>query len=329
MTMPPGNAPSAPRLAGEPQRRNSGASMPRLTAVAPLLTNKQGEHEATVMLGPDGKPMTIGASQPGGMPGDTGFDEDEAQGDLAGLNLDGGDDDGGPGTIPMLGGNSAAMASSGRDGEAPFAKTYARGLQPLPVNGGPPRIAPAATNASRGANNLPPMRRPQPSQPGGRPPGSMAVVRDVVSAPVRAAHAGNEPSQVTSAPKRPGIKPALLAGIAAAIIVPVVVLAVGLKVFLGAPEGVLVLDLPSSVAGKAKITIGGEPLDDETAKSFPVMRKVKAGSVAVKIEAPGYEPLVEEYVVKEGQGMSRFRPNLKPTKPKTPPAPEPDPAPSP
>jgi eukaryotic-like serine/threonine-protein kinase len=324
-TMPPGNAPPAPRLAGEPPRRNSGASMPRLTAVAPLLTNAQAEHEATMMLDADGKPMNAGKAA---MPHDTGFDEDDAVAppDLAALNLES-DDDGGPGTIPMLGGNPAAMASRGKDKDAPFAKTYARGIQPLPPASGPGRIGSPATNAARpGPGALPPMRRPVP--PGSAPPRPLApvgVVRDVVSAPARATHAGNEPSQVTEMPKRPGPRLGLIAGIALGALVVLGGGAFAAKALLTGPQGVLLIDINNAHAGKASVTVAGDQITEEGGgpiKQFPVMRKVKAGKVAVLVSVPGFATVVDELDVKEGSELTRYKPKLVKEGAEAPPAPE-------
>jgi eukaryotic-like serine/threonine-protein kinase len=330
-TMPPANAPPPPRLAGE-GRRQTNQSIPRLTAVAPLLTNpqQQQQHEATVMLGPDGKPMKMGAAPD---------ENDGPPPNLADLVLSGDDDDGGPGTIPMLNGRSAPPLSDDNDdneGEAAFAKTYAKGIQPITApppqmatNAG--RIPPAATNAGRG----PAARRPVPPNNAGaaRPAPSMAVVRDVVSSGARAAHAGNESSQVTSAPKKPGMSGKTIGLIAAAVILPVALVAVVLKFALGGGEGVLLIELPSNLGGKATINIAGENLtepDGSPIKVFPAQRKMKAGPTGVLISIPGYETISGEVDIKEGNAATRFRPKLVKEAADEPPPPAPDkPAPTP
>jgi serine/threonine protein kinase len=302
----PASAPRAP--ATDAARRNSGASIPRLTAVAPLLTNPDKQkHEATVMLGPDGKPMMAGGA---GMPGDTGFDEDEAPQppSLSDLVLNGDDDDGGPGTIPMLaGGKQPSLEDEAEEGDAPFAKTYARGMQP--ITAAPPSMRPGP--GARG-QTAPQQRRHQAPNPSGPRGNNVSVVRDVVSSSARASHPGNESSQVTRAPQKQGggLKYVLFA------VLGLVVLggaAVGAKLALGGPEGVLVIDLDNRLAGKVSVNINGEEMleaDKSPLKSFPVMRKIKAGQAAVLVKADGYEPVVDSVNVKEGTDLTRYRPRM-------------------
>jgi hypothetical protein len=180
-------------------------------------------------------------------------------------------------------------------------------------------------------------RRPVPPNNAGaaRPAPSMAVVRDVVSSGARAAHAGNESSQVTSAPKKPGMSGKTLGLIAAAVIVPVALVAVVLKFVLGGGEGVLLIELPSNLGGKATINIAGENLtepDGSPIKIFPTQRKVKAGKTGVLVSIPGYETVSETVNIIEGNDATRFRPKLVKEASNEPPSPAPEkptPAPTP
>jgi hypothetical protein len=82
----------------------------------------------------------------------------------------------------------------------------------------------------------------------------------------------------------------------------------------GGPHGLLMLDLPPEVAGKARVVVNGKELteDDGTPiRLFPAMREVPAGKVSVLITAPGYDTLKETLDVREGNEFSELTQKLK------------------
>jgi hypothetical protein len=81
-----------------------------------------------------------------------------------------------------------------------------------------------------------------------------------------------------------------------------------------APRGLLILDLPESVTGKARVNLNGKDLteaDGSPLKDWPQIREVNAGKNTVMIVVPGYETLTETVEVKEGNEYTPLKSKLK------------------
>ncbi|MBL9037758.1 MAG: PEGA domain-containing protein [Archangium sp.] len=125
----------------------------------------------------------------------------------------------------------------------------------------------------------------------------------------------------------PSSRRGLLVGVAGAVVLGLV----GAGYFATSRKGLLMLDLPVKVGGKARVNVNGKDLteaDGSLIRDWPQIREVPAGKVTVMIVAPGYETFTEVVEVKEGNEYTSLTKKLKEQKPEAP-APAPDIAPPP
>ncbi|MCC6334462.1 MAG: serine/threonine protein kinase [Myxococcales bacterium] len=268
MVAPAGGLPPIFRPGGPPALRPAGApavppprpsnpSMPRLTAVAPMLTNEKEEHQATMLVD-------------GGAP----FDDSTGPGDkpvVKHLNvrnpppMEPPTDPGRP-AVPRPGMNT------GRPG-------------PPVLEADPPR---------KNTRNMPPVMM---ESSGTSPTLSAVSSLDDSSATIQPAPYGSRMAPVAVAGgESQGLggnkNLILLAAVAAALILGLVAI-VALK---PAPKGLVMIVVPEDVVGKARLNINGEELteaDGSPLKTWPQMRQVPIGKASVMITAPGYEPFLE------------------------------------
>jgi eukaryotic-like serine/threonine-protein kinase len=70
-----------------------------------------------------------------------------------------------------------------------------------------------------------------------------------------------------------------------------------------APKGLLVVEIPEDLSGQATLNVNGINITDSNGKlltDWPHIEPVPAGTVTVKLAAPGYETLIETLTVPEG-----------------------------
>ena len=293
---PPALTPSVPPVIGADARRNSGQSIPRLTAVAPLLTNEEGGQSTVLVSGenvfkhPGGVaagPGSLGPPVPDG-PGDFGDDGFATNPEVVPPELDK--------TVARTGGPQLVAAALAMDSHGPA----------------------LATHAGQRRGNPPPRPRASPGTP-------IGVVREKVNTGVRAHHIASEPSKVNPRPKL-GVSPKLLALVGGGVGLLVLVLVAAL-LLRGGPTGLVAIYMPDDFTGEASVNINGEDILEADGKkpTFPLLRKVAAGQVTIRVKAPGYETLMETLTVEEGTKPSPYRPKM--IRKGAPPAPAPAPDP--
>lgn len=261
--LPPLVRPSAPP-GGRPP---SLTSMPRLTAVAPMLTNGKEEHESTVLA--EGGSMS-GHDEPVTNPSGTRQDATRA------LNI-----------------KNRPVSDPGPDiatdpGRPALARPPTQSGMPV---AGPPVIAPVAPRANtRGmAAVAPPVLGPPVMMTSDTSPTLNAVQ-------YQQSQLGLQP---VAPPQNNTKLIVMLAGVVAFLIVGVLAV-VMLK---PAPTGLLMITVPDEVAGKVSVNINAEQVTEEGGgllKEWPQMRQVPVGTVTVMLKAPGYEPYVATVEVREG-----------------------------
>lgn len=268
----PTTSPVAPAVS-PPGRASSVPSMPRLTAVAPMLTNEKEEHQATMLVD-------------GGAP----FDDSTSPGDKPAMRV-----------------RNAPQPHGGLDPET----DPGRPAIPRPGGGfngarpGPPVLSPEGPR--RASRNVPPVMM----ETSGTSP-TLSGVPSSDTSPTLMPSSGQAygsrmaPVAVTSGSE--AALPAVGAGnrglivglaLAAAVLVIGIVAVVVLK---PPPKGLVMIVVPDDVVGKARLNINGDDLtepDGSPLKAWPQMRQVPVGKATVMITAPGYEPFMEIVEVKE------------------------------
>jgi hypothetical protein len=243
--------------------------MPRLTAVAPMLTNEKEEHQATMLV--DGGAPFDDATNPGDKP--------------AARNLN----------VRNPPGHERPEVPTD-PGRPPVARPPGFSARP-----GPP-VATQNVPARRLSGAVPPVMM----ETSGTSPTLSSVPNDTspTLAPVAPGAYGSRMAPVNvvegTAPSLPALQPVggnrnLIIGlaIAAAVLLVGIVAVVALK---PPPKGLVMIVVPDDAAGKARLNINGEDLtepDGSPLKTWPQMRQVPVGKATVMITAPGYEPFVE------------------------------------
>ena len=272
-------------------------SIPRLTAVAPMLTNDKDEHQATQL---------VAGGDEGALFDDMGNAKTYARPGLSALgNGRGPDTDpSGPGATPpqALTGSQIPTAGLGLDlGPQPMfdqrnIPTSAEGFNPAFVTQ-PGRHTDLSADAT-----IPPQRRM-----------SAARLRPVVdkvrhSAPhvEVVSHPGNLPEDTLP----PDLNPAARAifgiprGIflAMAGVLGVAILGtVGAFLFANRPQGMLLIDIPSDTKAPIEVTVNGKPVTGPGGRALApgdaVGWPTAEGKALVIMKVPGYKTLIDDTIV--------------------------------
>lgn len=281
--VPPTLAPAAKPSSPAPSKSTppvgrppSLTSMPRLTAVAPMLTNGKEEHEATMLADSSGNfdepPTNPGAPSAGR---NLNIRNKAPSAPIPEPPVDVATDPGRPAVMPgppVVG--PPVLTSDGRR----------QTRQGMPVAPPPPPVMSSDTSPTLNAVGY-----------------SQAQLQSVQSmqgmAPVPA--------------KQSNTKLILaLAGIVAFLVVGVAAV-----VFLKpAPQGLLMVNVPDAAAATATLNINGKAVLNEQGQpvhEWPHIQPVPVGQVTVMIKAPGYEPLVETVTVAEGNVPAQLKGELK------------------
>ncbi len=281
---PPGRSPSLP-------------NMPKLSAAAPAATVGKAEHESTVLA-------------------DGGFDDQTNPGNdsTRALNVR---------NRPDLAESATDPGRSAARGMVPNLS----GPEPMTQGVGSPMMAtrPGPPVLMNDANGLPlnALRRPtngnMPLPPRMAPPmmvepqtGNVPAYSTGDTSPQLAAlQVSQAKAQVPRA--QGGSNKTVLAIAAVGIVVVLTLIGVAVA-FKPKPRGLLFIDLPPAVAGKARVNINGAELlepDGTPIRDWPQVREVPAGGTKVMVTAPGYEVLTETVEVKEGNEYSTLKGALK------------------
>lgn len=237
--------------------------MPRLTAVAPLLTSGASDNESTVLATEGGVPL-----KPTPILGDLGGARKERPDSLdrESLASEAATDPG----RPLDRGDAASSSPStsveprrlGRSTGPPSAPV----LTPVAADSSPPALAPAPT--------------PLPED---RPATSTRILPGLASISSQITQVGQGNANLIIA----------LAAIVALLIVGIV----GVVLLKPSPTGLLMIEVPEEIAKQVVVQINGKI---EPVTEFPDIRPVPAGKVTVRLSAPNYETLVETVEVREG-----------------------------
>lgn len=262
-----------------PTRPPSLTSMPRLTAVAPMLTNGKEEHESTVLAD----------SSSGGNP----FDEPPTN----------------PGAPAARGMNirNKAPAAPPPPPTEDYATDPGRPAVSPPMMG-PPVLSSAPMDQrkiTRGgmAAVPPPVMSPSDTAP-------------TLSAVNYSQSYAQLPTAVTPPPAASNTKLIVaLASIVAVLIIGVVAVVL-LK---PPAQGLVMITVPDAAAATATLSINGEDVQvpttkdekGQTTKEWPFIKTVPVGKVTVMLRAPGYEPVVETIEVREGGEPAQLKKELK------------------
>jgi hypothetical protein len=264
-------------------------SIPRLTAVAPMLTNGKEEHNATVLV--DGGAPFDDATNPGQAP-----DPTRAL-DVRGMGQEVATDPGRP-AIPRTA-TAGAMPAANNDWNQPptlAAQPQQQGMRP-----GPPVLMPndqPRRQTRTGNPAAPPNWGPSETAPTLSPVGQSGYL-PASQQSVQSMQAAQSAAMLPAVPAQNNTRLIIaLAGIVALLLVGVVA-AVLLR---PTPTGLLIINIPEDVQGKVMVQINGEAVtekDGTPLKEWPAVRPVKVGRATVRLTAPGYEPLLEIVTVKE------------------------------
>ena len=276
--LPPVVRPVPPTLSPPVNRPPSLTSLPRLTAVAPMLTNGKEEHEATMMadgMGGGGSPFDEPATNPGQL-------AVKAESTRA-LNI--------RNPRPVV---SDIATDPGRPA-----------MQPP----GPPVLAPTSEPPRRITRSMPPAPPPPPVL--NSPPTSE-------SSPTLSGVGFQQSSQGLTqvpppAPAEGGGNTKLIIALAA-IVAFLIIGVVAVMMLKPAATGLLMINVPDSVATTATLNINGKPVLDESGqpiREWPQIRQLPVGKVTVMLKAPGYEPLIETIEVREGNEPAQLKGELK------------------
>ena len=301
--------------------------MPRLTAAPPASANGKEEHAATLLVDPN-QPFDPEQTNPGDVQSPVVPKKSEIPADPS------------RGSVPR----DAQGAPNGPIDDA-FAPTRASpsGLRPNPP--GPPVLLPATEMNRRPAamrdSGLVPPPPPDPSDPNqhalnpddSNPPVSaplaytprMAAPEKVGRSSSADSGGGSKRSSRSRTPPPPSGGSGLVIAAVVAAILAVVVGGLVLSGKLRPPQGLLMLDVPSELYGKARVNVNGKEMVETDAKGnqrlitdWPQLLKVPAGKVTVMIVAPGYENLMETVVVKEDEITNLSKPLIKKAEPRAP-----------
>ncbi len=261
--------------------RSSVPSIPRLTAVAPMLTNDKEEFNATLLVSGGMAQFEEHSTNPGS-------DGNEP---TRALNLRRPDVATDPGPARVSSPSSAGWQQP----------------QPAAPKIGPPLLARELDDQARLPTKTmaiaPPSSDTNPSlTPVGAPPKAVQPSPRLAAPPSQSASSLDELEPVTSAHEiaEAGNKRLVivLAGIVALLVVGVVA-----AVLLKPPAtGLVIINVPDDVRNKVTVQINGENVtekDGSPLKDWPAVRSVKVGKATVRLTAQGYEPLLEIVEVKE------------------------------
>ncbi len=244
-------------------------SIPRLTAVAPMLTNGKEEHNSTVLVDGGGQ-FDDSSTSPG-----NGNDSTRA---LNVRNL-------GPGNESATDPARPSIPRTATGGGWDQQQNNRPGPPVLSADP-PPQRRMTRSNVPTGDTSptLPPLNYPSPANNPNNP---------VFSTPT-----SQQLQPVTSS----GSNKLL---IALSAVVVVLVIALGAAVFLRpVAKGHVIVSVPNDVKGKAEVQIDGEVVtekDGSPLQKWPAVLPVKPGKVTVRVSAPGYDTLLEIVDVKEGE----------------------------
>lgn len=256
--------------------------MPRLTAVAPMLTNGKEEHESTMLaegMGGGGNPFDEPATNPG--------DKPPARGSL---NIR----------------NRAPPPGPPIDSE--FATDPGRPAVPPP---GPPMLSQDPFGGRKITRGGVPAAPPPVMSPSDTSP-TLSAVQSGTNPSYQ-----QLPTAVSGPPVANNNNKLI---IALAAIVAVLIIGVVAVVLLKPPAtGLVMINVPDGAAATATLSINGEDVkipttkDDEgkTVKEWPYIRAVSVGKVTIVLKAPGYEPVIETIDVKEGGEPAQLKKELK------------------
>jgi eukaryotic-like serine/threonine-protein kinase len=270
---PPPSAPAAPV---QPRRSPSLTNLPRLTAAAPMLTNRS-EDDGDATRGARGQLDFHDVPEPKTVPSSDYAPQAPAHGAPY-------DDDIDAPTVVRPDAHTHSLSNQTTDPELNSPRIF---LAPAPVTLGPRDITP-----------LPPSP-PRPSRP---------EVRHVSVPPpapleVPATNPGASPFETyaTEPPSAAGTK--VLAAVVGALLL--LLAGVGVVLLRGQPQGFLLLQLPEELKGQATVNVDGRPVE-----GWPPFLKVNAGPVAVSITAEGWHPFSAPVQVAQGQKPTVFEPPL-------------------
>ncbi len=278
--LPPIVRPGPPTLspAGAPVTRPpSLTSMPRLTAVAPMLTNGKEEHESTVLadgIGGGGPPFEDAGTNPGDQP-------QQRPDPTRALNIR----------------NRAPSAA-----------------EELATDPGRPAVSPPPVRQPPVVTSLPERRNTRGLAAVPHPPPSDTAPTLAGVPPQRLGLASQPTPQQTQAELAPAPNSnmkliVVLVGIIAVLIIGVA----AVWAFKPPANGLIMITVPES-AKSVTVSVNGKDLVDDNGKPFtewPQIRAVPVGKVTVMLKAAGYEPLVETLDVKEGNEPAQLTKELK------------------
>ncbi|MBS1149860.1 MAG: Serine/threonine protein kinase [Myxococcaceae bacterium] len=291
---------SAPTMAPQPPPTRT-PSLPRLTAVAPMLSNEKEEH---TMLA-DGQDMF------GQKPSDS-IDADPVLEDEVGTDA----------TLFSL----PARKSSG-DQRPPLPHDTADSElmteavrpppqgRPLPANFGDPveglgnatMMMPGSSGADTGPSGRPAV-----------PPARRQGGRSIAALPTVPAGKPGRPAvgiitHVDEAPARPGSNKTRFLAIGG-VVLALLLATVGVVSLRGGARGLLYIEIPSDATAGVQVNINGTPIkeeDDTQLKPGPHLVPVAAGTLTVMVVADGYETVIETVEVKEGNEYTRLITKMK------------------
>ncbi|MBI3181006.1 MAG: protein kinase [Myxococcales bacterium] len=165
---------------------------------------------------------------------------------------------------------------------------------------------PPPTNPDQAAPTLPPGR----SGEGQRVSRSVAPTRQEVST------SPGERIAERTASEGPWSKPVVAAFAAGGALLVCLLGVLGWLLLREPASGLLLLEVPQELRGKARINVNGDEVKDSAGKppaQFPILRKVKAGKAVILVTADGYEAFTAAVVVKGGEEVTPVKAVLKPS----------------
>jgi len=299
---------SAPTLAPGPART---PSLPRLTAVAPMLSNEKEENAHTMLV--DGQEMFGG--QPAGQT-DSDATADAIGNDATLFSMPARQFNGdqrpttqhpSPGTPDELMTEQVRPPSKGQ----PLPENFGSPIEEeeegvgnqtmmMPANSGPAQI----TTAPEGRSAVPQRRKS-----GGKP--SMQALAPVTSKGPKAA--AGMVTNVDDPIVLPGSGRGKLFGVVGGLAV-VLIAVIAIFALRGGAKGLLYVEIPSDAVSGVKVNINGKDIreeDDKPLKPGPHLVPVAAGKLTVMVVADGYDTVIETVDVKEGNEYTRLITKMK------------------
>ncbi len=292
---------------GSAQVPGGPVGLPKLTAAAATSANGKDEHAATLLVDPN-KPFDPEQTNPGEIaPPVVKVNEIPTDPARGSINRD------------------QLITANGPIDDA-FAPTRASPSGLRVPNAGPPVLVPATEMARRPQAMRDPVPPPPPPEPPSDPnlaAGSQGF-DDSGSNPI----AGPAPYVPRMAPaERPSRARSVTNGnqrqaqaaggsglVIAAVVAVILALVLGYMVVFGKlrpAQGLLMLDIPAEIVGKARVNVNGKELTEPDGKGgerlltdWPQLLKVPAGKVTVMIVGPGYETFTETMLIKEGNDIT-------------------------